>query len=159
KLRTAVKDTEVRSALASGTKSRVEYSYDSPTTTGNLTTVRSWDSTKGVISLPLVSDVSECPPPPSQCSINAIKVTHQYQSSPSRATGKRTVTTDANGNTTNYFYEDIGNGTTNLYVTRVEIAANVAALKRTTTSKYDYNSGLVTEIKDADNNVSTLTTY
>jgi RHS repeat-associated protein len=147
KLRTAVKDMEVRSALASGTQSRTEYTYENATTIGNLTTQRIWDSTKGVIGTPPLN------------AGNSIAVTHQYQTWPSGATGKRTITTDANGNTTNYFYNDIGNGTSNLYVTQVETAANVAALKRTTTFKYDYNSGLVTETKDVDNNVWTLTTY
>ncbi|MBO0720793.1 MAG: RHS repeat-associated core domain-containing protein, partial [Blastocatellia bacterium] len=137
---------EVRSAPASGAQSRIEYSYDNPLTTGNLTTERSWDSTKGVISAPLDGN-------------NSISVTHQYQAWSSGATGKPTSTVDANGNTSNYFYEDIGNGVTDLYVTKTETAANAAAIKRTTTFKYDYNSGLITETRDADNNVSTLTTY
>ncbi len=146
KLRTAVKDTEVRSALASGTQSRAEFTYDSATTTGNLTTERMWDSTKGALTAPLTGS-------------NSIAITHQYNSWPSGATGRRTVTTDAKGTTTNYFYDDIGNGTTNLYPTKIEAAANFATLKRTTTFKYDFNSGLVTEAKDVDNNVWTLTSY
>jgi hypothetical protein len=124
----------------------VGYFYDNPLTTGNLTAVRNWDSTKGAISAPLHAG-------------NSISVMHQYQTWPSGATGKLTNTTDAKGNTTNYFYEDIGNGIANLYITRTEIAANAPAIKRTTTSKYDYNTGLVTETRDVDNNVLTVTTY
>ena len=69
------------------------------------------------------------------------------------------MTTDAEGTTTDYTYGDIGNGTSNLYVTKIEAASNFSTLKRTTTFKYDYNTGLVTEAKDVDNNVWALTTY
>lgn len=146
KLRTAVKDKEVRSALTSGTQSRTEYSYDNAATTGNPTTERMWDSAKGALSVPLAGG-------------NSIAVTYQYSAWPSGATGKRDVATDAKGITTSYTYGDIGNGTSNLYITKVEAASNYGLLKRTTAYKYDYNSGLVTETKDVDNNVWSLTSY
>lgn len=157
KLLTAVKSKELRSTLTSGTASRVEYDYDNATTTGNLTVQREWDSRKGRSSTDADLPVSD-----PLTSNNSISITQQYSTWPSGATGKRTQTTDANGATTTYEYGDIdgaGPGPNELYVTKTEVAANYGTLKRTYTSQYDFNSGLTSEAKDFDNNVSTLTTY
>jgi RHS repeat-associated protein len=159
KLRTALKSKEIRSALTSGIKSRVEYCYEGAscyigsTTTGNISEEKTWDSRKGLTHTQ--PDWGSSP----LDATNSISVTHQYGTWLSGATGKRTSTTDANGVTTNYSYDDIGNGWSNIYVTKVETAANYPALKRTTMSQYDFGTGLVTETRDVDNNVTTLTTY
>ncbi len=149
KLRTAMKSTEIRSALTSGTQARTEYFYEGATTIGNVTEMRSWDSAKGALTSSLNSG-------------NSVSVKNQYLSWPNGQTGKLDVTIDANGNYSRFTYGDIGNGTSNLYPTTVVTGDNAAGnspIKRTATSKYDFNSGLVTEATDVDNNVMTKTTY
>jgi RHS repeat-associated protein len=142
----AVKSSEVRSGLSDATAvSRAEFDYDSATTTGNVTAQRSWDSTKGVLSRPLSTG-------------NSISVGNTYAAWGGGATGKLTQTTDGNGNVTKFFYDNIGNGTTDLYVTKVIAADNAPAIRRTSESKYDFWTGLATESEDADNNVTTRTT-
>jgi hypothetical protein len=95
KLLRAVKSSEVRAGTADTTVlSRTEAFYDSPTTTGNVATQTSWDSTKGGITRPLTSG-------------NSLSTTNSYLTWSSGATGRLDQTTDAKGNTTKYFYDPL----------------------------------------------------
>lgn len=151
-LRNALESSEARSGLSSGTVlSRTETFYDSATTTGNVLTQKSWDSTKGVISRPLTSG-------------NSISASYSYSpwGGGTNATGRLDYAVDANGNYTKYYYLDIGNGTTNFYPTKTitgDNAAGTSTIKRTVEAKADFYTGLSTEVKDTDNNLTTKTTY
>ncbi|HYE74520.1 MAG TPA: hypothetical protein VEF04_14370, partial [Blastocatellia bacterium] len=139
-IKRAIESSEVRSGLStSDVLSRTESFYDNASTTGNLTEQKSWDSTKGAISRPLGSG-------------NSISVSHTYDSY-----GNRTLTTDARGYQTQFTYGSI-NGYTGLYVTQTKTAYGTT-VQRTTNSDYDFQTGLVTTSTDADNNVTTVTTY
>jgi RHS repeat-associated protein len=139
RLKNAIESSEVRTV--SGTAaSRTESFYDNATTTGNLTTAKSWDSTKGVISRPLTVS-------------NSISVTNTYD-----AYGNLTLSTDGRGVQTKFTYGAV-NGFTDLYPTRIEKAFNITSLRRTTHTEYDFYTGLATRVIDADNNVSTAMTY
>ncbi|HEX8098498.1 MAG TPA: hypothetical protein VF507_10695, partial [Pyrinomonadaceae bacterium] len=137
RLRSALKSSEVSNgsqALARG-----EYFYDDPATTGNLTQQKSWDSGKGAYSNPLGAS-------------NSVSVSRQYD-----AYGNVTLATDARGSQTRMTYGSVG-GFTDLYPTEVKEAYG-AAVERTATKEYDFNTGLVRCVTDADNGVSTLTSY
>lgn len=136
-LRTAIKDSEV--SLGAQKFARTEFSYDNPLTTGNLIQQKSWDSSKGGYSNPLVST-------------NSIAVGTQYNSF-----GSPILITDAAGVQTRLTYGPIA-GFADLYPTQTE-AAYGTALKRTETRQFDFNTGLVTTVTDVDNNVSTVTSY
>ena len=139
-LKSAIESSEARSDFSAGSViSRAESFYDNPSTTGNLTTERKWDSIKGGISRPLSAG-------------NSISVTHQYD-----PYGNRTLTTDANGVQTQFIYDPI-NGHENLYVTQTKVAAGTP-VQQWTTQAYDFHTGLVTQSTDVDNNVTTKTTY
>jgi RHS repeat-associated protein len=148
-------------------KSYTEYDYEikdangnptSDTTNrdqyGNLTLERSWDSTKGAFAGTLTTN-------------NSISVTHQYDNWATGVTGRLIRTDDArknandpNGSTTVYVYGDIdGLNHTSLYPTQIRVADNVAAIKRTTNLQYDFYTGQTTQSTDADNNLTTKTTY
>lgn len=89
-LKSAIALSEARSNFSSGSVlSRTESFYDNPSSTGNLTPQRNWDSTKGGISDPLTAG-------------NSISVSHQYD-----PYGNRTWTTDANGVQTQFIYDPI----------------------------------------------------
>jgi len=137
-IKRSIQSSEMRSDSGS-VLSRAESFYDNPSTTGNLTLERKWDSTKGGISSPLSEG-------------NSISVTHQYD-----PYGNRTQTTDANSITTWFVYGQI-NGHENLYVTETKVAADTP-VQQWTTQSYDFNTGLVTQSTDVDNNVTTRTTY
>jgi RHS repeat-associated protein len=151
RLRNVVESTEVRPNLSGGAAvARTEYFYDNPSTTGNLTEQKSWDSTKGVLTQPLSPT-------------NSISVTHAYD-----LYGNRLRTTDARGNVQNptvysrteYVYGDIdGQGHTNLYPTQIRVADNDASKRRTTNLTYDFHTGLTKQSTDADNNVAVRTGY
>ena len=150
----AVKATEVRSDFSDTTAlSRKEFYYDNATMTGNLSEQRSWDSRKNKAYTDPDAGITR----PLGAS-NSISIFYQFGTWLNGPTGKLTQMTDANGNVTDYFYDDIGNGTIDMYVTKT-IAANGTGVKRTSEFKYDYWTGLVTESKDTDNLVSTLSTY
>jgi RHS repeat-associated protein len=139
-LKSAMESSEIRSSTSSGSAlSRTEFFYDNYSTTGNLTTEKSWDSTKGAITRPLTSG-------------NSISVTHQYD-----AYGNRTLTTDARGYQTQFIYDPI-NGYSNLYPTQTKTAYGTT-VQRHSTQQYDFYTGLVTQSTDVDNNVITKTTY
>jgi len=137
-IKRSIESSETRSDSGS-VLSRAESFYDNPSTTGNLTLERKWDSTKGGISQPLVAG-------------NSISVTHQYD-----PYGNRTHTTDANNVTTLFVYGPI-DGHENLYVTDTKVAVDTP-VQQWTTQSYDFNTGLVTQSTDANNNVTTRTTY
>ena len=136
-LRNAVAVTEVSNG--STTLSRTELTYDNAGTTGNLTQQKSWDSTKGAYSNPLITG-------------NSISVANQYDSY-----GNPTLSTDARGYQTQFVYGSIG-GFTDLYPTQTKTAYQTS-VQRTETREYDFSTGLVTRTTDVDNNVSTSTSY
>jgi RHS repeat-associated protein len=139
RLRSALASSEVGDA--SQPLSRTELTYDNASTTGNLTEQKSWDSQKGGYSNPLTPS-------------NSISVTNQYNPNVS---GQLTQTTDARGFSTGYTYGLI-NGFSDLYPTETRRAAGTT-VQRKETREYDFYIGVVTRVTDADNNVSTATTY
>lgn len=120
----------------SGPGAATEYSYNG---NANVTQVRRWDSTKAS-SLP--------------SSLNSSNAT--IQNSSFDVHGNLTSTTDARGVTTSYTYD--GN---DLYLTEQVQNSNGAyyTLSRTSTYVFDANTGLVTSVTDADNNVATTYGY
>jgi RHS repeat-associated protein len=141
-LRNAIATSEV-SSNGTLTLARTEFTYDNATTTGNLTQQKSWDSYKGGVAQTLTRPLS---------ATNSISVSHQYD-----VYGNRTLTTDANGVQTQFVYGLVG-GFSNLYPTQIN-AAYTKTVQRTTNLAYDFYAGLVTLSTDADNNVSTATSY
>jgi RHS repeat-associated protein len=153
----ALESSETRSDFSATTAlARSEYTYENYSTKGNVKEERSWDSTKGAISRPLTTG-------------NSLAVKNEYGTWPGGATGKLLWTDDARksagnsgdpGSRTEYDYGDIdGLGHSELYPTQIRVASNVTAVKRTTNTKYDFQTGLVTEATDADNSIATRTTY
>ena len=139
-LRNAAQWSEVRSNFAaSSTLSRVEFDYDDPNTKGNLTTTRTWDSSKGARTDPLNAS-------------NSVSTSTQYNSY-----GSPILTTDARLTQTQIIYDAVG-GFTDLYPTKVKTAYQTA-IQLTQTCEYDINTGVVTRVTDVDNNVSTSTAY
>lgn len=139
RLRNASAWSEVRDGA--GVKvARTEFTFDDATTTGNLTLQRSWDSTKGAITLPLTAG-------------NSIAVTNQYDGT----YGNLTLTTDPQGRQTQYIYGPV-NSISNLYITQVVAQPSPSPLA-TTQKEYDFYSGLLTRNLDVDNNVASTTTY
>jgi RHS repeat-associated protein len=122
----------------SGMQSRVEYSYDSPTSTGNLTSERSWDSTMSGYSNPLSAS-------------NSIVVTHTYDVS-----GNQITTTNANNVLTSSTFDQCAssNGL------RFAYPSSVATAGLTTSSNitWDCQSGLQISSKDS-NSVKTVQGY
>ncbi|MEK7831692.1 MAG: RHS repeat domain-containing protein, partial [Acidobacteriota bacterium] len=140
----AIESKETRATAAGAVQARTEYAYDDPATTANVTVARSWDSTKGAVTTPLTSG-------------NSIATTNQYGTYSNGATGKLIKTFDAKNLATGYTYGDIGNGVTDLYVTKT-IVAEGTAVARTSETKYDFHTGVTVEAKDTDNNVVTQVT-
>lgn len=136
-LRSAVYSAEVSDGVQ--TYARSESYFDNPATTGNLTQSKTWDSTKGGYSNPLSSG-------------NSISLSHQYD-----VYGNPILSTDARGFQTQITYGPVG-GFSNLYPTQVK-AAYLTSVQRTENREYDFYTGLTTRVTDADNNVSTATTY
>jgi RHS repeat-associated protein len=144
-IKNALEMSEVRADFTlSSALSRTEFSYDNASTTGNLTEQKTWDSTKGAISRPLGAG-------------NSVSIGNTYTMWSSGATGKLTLATDARGYQTEFTY-GAGSGFTDLYVTQTKTAYGTA-VQRTTNTDYDFNTGLVTVSTDADNSVTTRTTY
>jgi YD repeat-containing protein len=146
RLRNAIESSEIRSSVSSGSAlSRNEYFYDNASTTGNLITERSWDSTKGGISDPLAACVF-----PATC--NSITVSHEYD-----AYGNRLRTYDGKNIRTEYYYRAV-NLTRDVFLTD-EITAFGTSVQRTTTYDYDFWTGVKTKAIDVDNNITTTTAY
>jgi hypothetical protein len=118
------------------TLARSEFYYDY---TGNLTEQKIWDSTKGGYSNPLITS-------------NSVSVSTQYNQY-----GSPILTTDARGFQTQLVYGPVG-GVTDLYPTEVRTTYQTA-VQRTETREYDFFTGVATRVTDADNGVSTSTTY
>jgi RHS repeat-associated protein len=151
KLHNVIKSTEIQNGNGTA-KARTEFFYDDPSNTGNLIETRIWDNTKGTLSAPDANG--------SELNAgNSISTFATYNSF-----GEPIQTKDANGVQTTITYGCIdGNAScdanlTNLYPTKTEAASN-STLKRTSTASYDFYTGLVTTATDADNNLSTVTTY
>ncbi len=136
-LKNVVSSSEVSNG--STTLTRAEFFYDNPSTTGNLTQQKNWDSTKGAYSNPLTGS-------------NSISTSTQYDQY-----GNPTLTTDARGVQTRIVYGSVG-GFTDLYPTQVQTAYQTA-VQRTESREYDFTSGVVTRGADVDNNVATATSY
>lgn len=127
--------------IASGTQTlaRSEFFYDHTLTTGNLIEQKNWDSTKGANSNPLNAS-------------NSVSVLTQYNQH-----GSPILTTDAVGNRTQFVYGAVG-GFTDLYPTEIRTAYQTA-VQRTETRQYDFCTGVVTNVTDMDNGISTSTSY
>ncbi|HEV8589215.1 MAG TPA: discoidin domain-containing protein, partial [Pyrinomonadaceae bacterium] len=123
--------------------SHAELAYDNPLTTGNLTQKTSWDSSKGGYSNPLSTG-------------NSVSVASQYDTWSNGNTGKLIQTTDARGTQTVLTYGSVGGF--DIYPTQI-VTASGTSIARTEARAYDFSTGLVTSATDADNNVTTSTTY
>jgi RHS repeat-associated protein len=135
----AVASTRLRIGGVTGpTVSYSEMTYDNPRTTANPTVVRSWDSTRGALSAPLTISNS-----------NAILT--QFDQF-----GNQILITDAMGIQTQIEYGLVGS-VTGLYPTR-QTKAYQTPLQRSTSTVYDFMSGLVTSGQD-ENNVLTTMNY
>jgi RHS repeat-associated protein len=137
----ALKNAIVSSEVGNGstTLTRAEFFYDNPSTTGNLTQQKNWDSAKGAYSNPLTGS-------------NSISTSTQYDQY-----GNPTLTTDARGVQTRLVYGSVG-GFTDLYPTQVQTAYQTT-VQRTESREYDFTSGVITRVTDVDNNVATATSY
>lgn len=145
------KSVEIK-APSGATKSRSEMDYDHKiraqgiAKAGNLTTTRTWDSTKLPTYLPntVLNDTN---------SVSTQATYNDY--------GMPVTTTDANSVVTEITYGSIvgPNATyTDLYPTQA-IAAYGTNVARTSSSVYDFYTGLVTESKDVDNNLKVITEF
>ena len=134
--------TEIREG-ASTRRSRREFTYGNARTTGNLTRERIGKSNaSGVVPATLTAT-------------NSITLSHTYDSR-----GNRLTSTDGRGAVTRWTYGPIRGGSVShpdLYPTR-EVVASGTGVARTTTYGYDFQTGAVTSLTDADNNVTTRTT-
>jgi RHS repeat-associated protein len=140
-LRNTIASKEVRAQTLTVDRAfaRTEFFYDNALTTGNLIEQKSWDSTKGAVTTPLTQ-------------ANSISVSHQYDTY-----GNLTLATDAKGVQAQFIYDPI-NDHGNLYVTQTKVAAGTS-VQRWTIRAYDFNTGLVTQSTDVDNNVTNQTVY
>jgi len=142
-----VASTEVLDS-SNQTVSKTEFTYDNYSTTANPILTRTWDSTKGSLTTPLTDT-------------NSVKTQATYHST----YGFPLTTTDANGVVTTITYGCIDGSSScashlqNLYPTKTEVASNYSSLMRTSSAKYDYYTGVVTEAKDVDNDIATVTEY
>ncbi|HYG10487.1 MAG TPA: hypothetical protein VD835_11105, partial [Pyrinomonadaceae bacterium] len=118
------------------TLSRTEFYYDNAATTGNPTQQKTWDSTKGVSSNPLIT-------------VNSVSTQYNSYGSP-------ILSTDARGTQTQYAYGAV-NGYADLYPTTTKIGYQTG-VEQMTTAEYDYYTGAVTRVTDP-NGAATATTY
>lgn len=157
RLRNSISSTEIRDGVGQ-IVSRAECTYDDPATTGNPTLQRSWDSTKGAL-IGTGADATRLD------ATNSVSVRNEYDDNaadPALRYGNITLSVDANGNRTKYIYGPVlrpdGTSVTGLYPTTV-VAADGTSVQRTSSSVYDFLTGLATRVTDEDNQVSTSTTY
>ena len=141
---------EVRNAAGvPQTRSEIAYDYTSYATNakgGNPTESRSWDSTKQATLQAADANGYRLD------AANSISTTVAYN-----AYGMPTLSTDAKGYQTQITYGSI-NGYPDLYPTQT-IAAYGTTIARTSTMNYDFATGLPTSMTDADNNLTSATTY
>jgi RHS repeat-associated protein len=145
KIKNAVKSVEIKNALGQP-QSRSEMFYDDAALTGNTTGTKAWDSTKA----------ATLPNPDANgyrlTTANSISTLAAYDSY-----GNITLSTDAKGYQTQITYGAVG-GFTDLYPTQI-IVAYGTPVQRTSTTVYDFYSGLVTSSTDVDNNLTAATVY
>lgn len=143
RLHHVLKSTEIRNE--NGTPvSRTEFFYDDPNNKGNLRETRAWDSSKGPYSASLTA-------------ANSVSTFSEYDQY-----GNLVKTIDARGVESVVTFGDVAgpnSSVTGLYPTQTVIAANYPSVRRTSTSSYDFYTGVVTRSTDGDNNVSTFTEY
>ena len=141
-IRNSIASTEITDGSGNQV-SRTEFLYDNPATTGNPIEIKMWDSSKGAYSSPLTSS-------------NSISVSNQYD-----AYGNLTQTADAKGIVSKLTYGNITtpSGTVSALYPTQSVSAYGTAEARIAQTEYDFSTGAVTKITDADNNVSTETEY
>lgn len=152
RLRNLPKSVEVQDG-SNTPKSRSEVSYDyttysSNTKGGNITQTTTWDSFKDG------STQSYSNPLTSTNSISTSATYNDY--------GMPVTTTDAKGVVTTTTYGNVtvgGSSVTGPYPTQTEAASNYSTLKRTSTSVYDFHTGLVTSSTDEDNDLTNSVEY
>ncbi|MDQ3801733.1 MAG: RHS repeat-associated core domain-containing protein [Acidobacteriota bacterium] len=146
-LKKAVASTEISDG-SGNVKSRTEFTYDNYSTTGNVISVKNWDSWKNGSYQPYSSPLTTAN------SISSATTYNQY--------GSPVTVTDSNGNIAQITYGAITgpNNTTisDLYPTQT-ISASGTAAQRTNSSEYDFYTGLVTKTTDVDNDVSNAVVY
>lgn len=121
-----------------------EIVYDNPSTNANPRFTKAWDSSKSSSHAPLNSG-------------NAVITEAGYD-----LYGNVLQTWDAKQNRTDITYGDIAlpsGPVSGLYPTQTISATNNNAIKRTSSAIYDFHTGVVTESKDVDNNIRTVTEY
>jgi RHS repeat-associated protein len=148
RLKGILKSTEIRDG--NGTPvSRSELYYDNPNTTGNLSETRAWDSTKGALANP-DSNGSKLN------TNNSISTFAAYNSY-----GAPILITDAKGVQTSIIYGNVAGpsgNVTDLYPTQT-VAAYGTGIARTSTTVYDFYTGLVTSSTDEDNDLTNSVEY
>lgn len=140
---------------ANNPRSRSEMTYDftsysTNTKGGNLTSTKTWDSTKGNGTLDTEVNGSKL------LSSNFISTGTTYN-----AYGMPLTSTDANGNVTQITYGNVITPTgtvSDLYPTHT-VAAYGTSVARTSSAVYDFHSGLATSSTDVDNNLTNTTEY
>ncbi len=154
--------TEIRQGSANGpVRAYREFSFDDH---GNVTQRRAWDSLLVPFVTPPASVPAQTPAAILDASNSVITKTEYTDGQGTFQKGNVTATIDAKNTRTTAAYGLItgcsgANPTlTNLYPTqRVEAASTSAA--RTFQATYDCNTGVVTTERDADNDVTSTTTY
>jgi RHS repeat-associated protein len=119
--------------------SRGELYFDNPSTTGNLIEAKTWDSSKGAYSNPLNAG-------------NSVLTSTQYNQY-----GMPVLTTDIKGIQTQITYGQVG-GYSDLYPTMVKTAFGLP-VQRTTTTNYDFQTGLAISTTDVDFGLTNETIY
>ncbi|HEV7643588.1 MAG TPA: RHS repeat-associated core domain-containing protein [Pyrinomonadaceae bacterium] len=145
RLHNIIRSTETRDD-SNAPRSRTEFYYDNPSTTGNLKETRMWDSSKGQLN-------SEDPQTGSKLGENnSISTRTDYDQ-----WGNVVLQKDPKGYQTKITYNSV-NGYPGLYATQTETAYGTT-IKRTGTATYDFTSGLVTSSTDIDNGLINATEY
>jgi RHS repeat-associated protein len=152
RLRSLVSATETQDS-SGAPRSRSEVAYDfinydgGNTKGGNPTLTQTWDSFKNGQARPYSNPLT------ATNSISSSSTYNQY--------GMPLTTTDANGVVTQITYGNVVGPTgtvTDLYPTQT-VSAFQTSTARTSSSVYDFYTGLVTTATDVDNNVSVVTEY
>ncbi len=149
RLHNIIRSTETRDE-SNVPRSRTEFYYDNPSTTGNLKEIRMWDSSKGQLN-------SEDPQTGSKLDVNnSISTRTEYDQF-----GNAILQIDAKGNRlkTTYDYVAGPEGSfAGLYSTQT-IAAYGTSIQRTSTATYDFYTGLPLSATDVDNGLTNAIEY